>query len=105
MIELASDAVTDPISDAVFNPQVNPKSDWAVRVRCYGTWELRDCWVAAAQQKCDAMQTKQVHNLPYTLIPNLKKDCENYPPGNKIPSLLMKIEQFIDDMSGHRLSH
>jgi len=61
---------------------VDPKSDWGIRVRCCGTWKIRDCWVAAAQDKCDQMQTEQVHNLPYTFIPNLERDCKDYPPGS-----------------------
>jgi len=61
---------------------VDPDSEWAIRVKCCGTWKLRDCWVAAANKKCDSMQTEQVHNLPYTFIPDLEESCKDYPPGS-----------------------
>jgi len=61
---------------------VDENSDWAKRVKCCGTWKLRDCWVRAAKDKCDAMQVEQVHNLPYTFMPQLEKMCSEYPPGS-----------------------
>ncbi len=61
---------------------VNENSDWAKRVKCCGTWELRDCWVKAAKAKCDSMQVEQIHNLPYTFMPGLEKTCKEYPPGS-----------------------
>jgi hypothetical protein len=61
---------------------VDENSDWAKRVKCCGTWKLRDCWVKAAKDKCDSMQVEQIHNLPYTFMPGLEKTCKEYPPGS-----------------------
>lgn len=61
---------------------VDENSEWAKRVKCCGTWKLRDCWVKFARQKCSDMQAEQVHNLPYTFMKNLEVTCRHYPPNS-----------------------
>jgi len=59
---------------------VDESSEWVRRIKCCGTWKLRDCWVRFAKQKCSAIQAEQVHNLPYTFMKGLEKTCQDYPP-------------------------
>jgi len=58
---------------------VDDESEWAKRVKCCGTWKLRDCWVRAAEKKCDKNQTAAVYRLPYTFVPKLAEQCRLYP--------------------------
>jgi len=61
---------------------VDENSEWARRVKCCGTWKLRDCWVKFAKDKCDAKQAEQVSRLPYTFMKNLDVTCKDYPDGS-----------------------
>ncbi|CAG2106885.1 unnamed protein product [Medioppia subpectinata] len=61
---------------------VDPDSEWARRVKCCGTWKLRDCWVKFARDKCDAKQAEQVYGLPYTFMKRLDVSCRDYPDGS-----------------------
>jgi hypothetical protein len=61
---------------------VNENIDWAKRVKCCDTWELRDCWVKVAKVKCDSTQVGLVYKLPYTFMPDLVNICKEYPPGS-----------------------
>ncbi|XP_054158543.1 uncharacterized protein LOC128956856 [Oppia nitens] len=61
---------------------MDENSEWVRRVKCCGTWKLRDCWVKFARQKCTADQVKQVSRLPYTFMKNLETTCGDYPDGS-----------------------
>jgi len=61
---------------------VDENSEWAKRIKCCGTWKLRDCWVRFARLKCDPDQVEQVNRLPYTFVKNLETACADYPPGS-----------------------
>jgi hypothetical protein len=61
---------------------VDENSEWARRVKCCGTWKLRDCWVKFAKDKCDAKQAEQVSRLPYTFMKALDVTCKDYPDGS-----------------------
>ncbi|CAG2172665.1 unnamed protein product [Oppiella nova] len=61
---------------------VDENSEWASRVKCCGTWNLRNCWVKFAKDKCDAKQAEQVSRLPYIFMKNLNDTCKDYPDGS-----------------------
>jgi hypothetical protein len=73
---------------------IDLNSEWATRVKCCGTWKLRDCWVRAAAKKCTDNQTEQVSRLPYTFMPKVSELCAQYPPNSSkcsFPVLLVSL--------------
>lgn len=57
---------------------VELNSEWTKRIKCCGTWKLRDCWMKAALKKCTRAQADQVFKLPYLFMPGLEAECSDY---------------------------
>ncbi|KAF7496313.1 hypothetical protein SSS_06287 [Sarcoptes scabiei] len=63
-----------------FLGQIELSNEWNKRLKCCGTWKLRDCWMKAAKQKCTAVQSKMIYDLPDLIMPALIEECRDYTP-------------------------
>lgn len=63
-----------------FLGQIELSNEWNKRLKCCGTWKLRDCWMKAAKQKCTKIQSDMVYKLPELIMPALAEECAEYLP-------------------------
>lgn len=63
-----------------FLGQIELSNEWNKRLKCCGTWKLRDCWMKAARQKCTKIQSDMVYKLPELIMPALAEECAEYLP-------------------------
>lgn len=61
-----------------FLGQIELSQEWNRRLKCCGTWKLRDCWMKAARQKCTKIQADMVFKLPDLIMPALVEECQEY---------------------------